>query len=158
MKLRLLIPVLWLSSLLLSLGLPVGSAQELELSIVVHRSKASVAGSLSSADLQAIFTRKKQFWGDGSKITPLNLAKASPGRELFDRAVLGLDPQAVARFWIDQQIRGAARAPAEVASPELALRTLRVMKDAICYVPSNLSDADALVVARVRGGKVVMEK
>ncbi len=153
---RLTAAVVWLSfvALLLS-SVPRGTAQDVsELAVVVHPSKAQMVGSLSAGDLQAIFTRKKQFWGDGSKITPLNLAKGSPGRNIFDLVVLGFDADASARFWIDQGVRGGARAPSEVQSPELAVRTLQVMKDAISYVPASLVGPNVAVVARIRGGKV----
>jgi hypothetical protein len=154
---RLLIALVWLSLLAQLLApMPRGMAQdEGELAVVVHVSKAATAGQLGAADLQAIFTRRKQFWGDGSKIIPLNLVKSHPARLLFDQVILGFDSDAAARFWIDQQVRGGARAPIEVGTPELALRTLQVMPDAVCYVPANLAGRSGAVVARIRAGKVV---
>ncbi len=154
---RVITAVVWFSFVVLLCGsAPTTIAQDAnELAVIVHPSRAAAAGQLSGLDLQAIFTRKKQFWSDGQKITPLNLAKGTPGRVSFDLAVLGFDADASARFWIDQGVRGGARAPAEVSTPELALRTLQVMKDAISYVPARLVGPHVAVVARVRGGKVI---
>jgi hypothetical protein len=138
-------------------GVPRGLAEPaLELAVIVHPSKAAAASKVSDADLQAIFLRRKQFLSDGSKVVPLNLLKGHAARVLFDQVILGFDADASARFWIDQQVRGAARAPIEVATPELALRTLQVMPDAIAYVPAALATgANVAVVARVRDGKLV---
>jgi hypothetical protein len=152
---RVIAALVWLSLVALLCSAPTTIAQDAnELAVVVHPSRAASVGTLSAADLQAIFTRKKQFWSDGKKITPLNLAKGTPARVQFDQTVLGFDADASQRFWIDQGVRGGARAPAEVPTPELALRTLQVMKDAVSYVPAGLVGPSVAVVARVRGGKV----
>ncbi|MFT3924652.1 MAG: hypothetical protein QM778_19080 [Myxococcales bacterium] len=155
---RSLTALVWLLLVTLLFGsVTHGTAQDVsELAVIVHPSKLKSVGSLSAGDLQAIFTRKKHFWSDGSKITPINLAKGSPARNIFDLVVLGFDADTAARFWIDQGVRGGARAPAEVAAPELAVRTLQVMKDAISYVPASLAGPSVAVVARIRGGKVVL--
>jgi ABC-type phosphate transport system substrate-binding protein len=153
---RLTASILCLAFFALLFGsVPRSTAQDVsELVVIVHPSRAAAVGSLSAADLQAIFTRKKQFWGDGNKITPLNLAKGSVARNTFDLVVLGFDPDASARYWVDQGVRGGARAPSEVPSPELAIKTLAVMRDAISYVPASLAGPSVAIVARVRGGKV----
>jgi hypothetical protein len=153
---RLTAAIVWLTFLAaLFNGVPTTAQDVSELTVIVHPSKAQSASGLTAGDLQAIFTRKKQFWSDGSKITPLNLAKGTPARNVFDLAVLGMDADAAARFWIDQGVRGGARAPAEVGAPELAIRTLQVLKDAITYVPASLAGSNVVVVARIRGGKVI---
>lgn len=154
---RITAAVVWLSFMVLLIGGATKiTAQDVnELAVIVHPSKVESAGKLSAGDLQAIFTRKKQFWSDGSKITPLNMAKGSPARVAFDLAVLGFDADTSARFWVDQGIRGGSRAPSEVPSPELAVRTLQVMKDAISYVPATLAGPSVAVIARIRGGKVI---
>lgn len=155
---RLIAAVVWLTFVALLCGsAPTTIAQDAnELAVIVHPSRLASAKELGAADLQAIFTRKKQFWGDGKRITPLNLPKGTAGRTLFDLAVLGFDADTTARFWIDQGVRGGARAPAEVPTPELALRTLQVMKDAVGYVPAGLVGNSVAVIARVRGGKVIV--
>jgi hypothetical protein len=82
---RIIAAVVWLTFVALLCGsAPTTIAQDAnELAVVVHPSRAGSVGPLSAGDLQAIFTRKKQFWSDGQKINTLNLDRGNPVRVGF---------------------------------------------------------------------------
>jgi hypothetical protein len=76
-------------------------------------------------------------------------------RRAFDGAVLRMSPEEVARFWLDQRIRGGARPPRQVPDPGLAVRLAAKLPGSIAYVPENLVNGSVKVVARIKSGKVV---
>ena len=47
----------------------------------------------------------------GVRLVALNQPPGAPARADFDHTLLGLEPEAIARFWIDQRIRGQGSAP-----------------------------------------------
>ncbi|MEA2696615.1 MAG: hypothetical protein QOI66_886 [Myxococcales bacterium] len=74
--------------------------------------------------------------GPGGKLIPLNQLPGTPARVQFDRIVLGLDPEDVARFWIDQRIRGLGGAPRAIPSAML-VRVVPQLAGTIGYVRAN---------------------
>lgn len=70
------------------------------------------------------------------KLIPLNQPPGSPARKQFDKAVLDLEPDAVARFWIDQRIRGLGGAPRAIAAAML-VRVLPKLTGSIGYVRAS---------------------
>ncbi len=74
--------------------------------VVVIANKAVSATRISRDELRPIFQTKKNTWPDGTSARPFNLTETNPVRRAFDAAVLGLDPDRVARYWIDRKIRG----------------------------------------------------
>jgi hypothetical protein len=121
--------------------------------VVCHPALALESGDRS--ELSSIFSARRQFDARGQRIVPLNLAPEDPTRHTFDRAVLGLSPDQVARYWIDQRIRGEARPPRQVASNELAVRAIARLPGAITYTNVRPSGSDVRIVAEVRDGQVV---
>ena len=122
--------------------------------IVVIVNKANPVQALSRDELRPIFQTRKATWPDGTRIQPLDLQDDNPVRHGFGAAVLGLDPDRVARYWIDRKIRGGERPPAKLSTPALIVRMVASSKGAIGYV--NVVDANATVkiVARVHDGQV----
>ena len=91
----------------------------------------------------------------GTRLVPLNQPPGAPARVAFDRALLGLPPDAIARFWIDQRIRGQGSAPRAIPTVSLLLRVLAQLPGGISYVrraelPAN---AGAVKVLTVDGKK-----
>jgi hypothetical protein len=74
--------------------------------------------------------------GPGGKLIPLNQAPGTPARIEFDRVVLGLEPDDVARFWIDQRIRGLGGAPRAVPVAML-VRVIPQLAGTIGYVRAS---------------------
>ena len=59
----------------------------------------------------------------------------------FDQVVLGMDAEAVARFWIDRKIRGGSGPPRTVESLTTLRRVVEKLPGAIGYIrPAQLSN------------------
>ncbi|MET0339797.1 MAG: hypothetical protein ABW252_02300 [Polyangiales bacterium] len=127
-------------------------AGEDDIDVIVHPS--APASRLSSAELEAIFTRTQTRWSDGTAVVPLSFPADSTVRALFDRAVLRLDADQVARFWLDRRIRGLGAPPKQVLSPTLMLNVVRNLRGSIGYLPSQRGRTGVKVVARIVQGKV----
>jgi hypothetical protein len=136
-------PALFLSTLLE--GRLTLAATE-ELAVIVHPSNTA---SLSMAEIAAVFKTTRRFWSGSTRIMALNLPAGSRERVQFDRVVLGLDGDAVLRFWIDRKIRGGEPQPRDVPEPEVALSIVQRVETAIGYVPAHLVKTGVRVVARV---------
>jgi ABC-type phosphate transport system substrate-binding protein len=124
-----------------------------ELAVIVHRGTAP--DGLDRVQLAALFTAARQRWGDGSPVIAFNLGAGSPLRRAFDRAVLGMTPEQVGRFWVDQRVRGGPRPPRTLPDPATAIKLVARIKGAIAYVPAAAVDNTVAVAARVRDGAVV---
>ena len=122
-----------------------------ELAVIVHPSNPS---RISIEEIAAIFKTTMRYWSGSKRIVALNLPPRSPDRVLFDRVVLGMDPDDSFRYWIDRKIRGGEPAPRSVPEPQLVLNIVQRMEAAIGYAPSHLVKGGVRVVARVRGNKV----
>ena len=70
----------------------------------------------------------------GTRLVPLNQPPGSAARVAFDRTLLGLEPDAIARFWIDQRIRGQGSAPRAIPNVALLLRVLAQLPGGVSYV------------------------
>jgi hypothetical protein len=73
---------------------------------------------------------------------------------MFDSVVLGMNPDEVARYWIDRRIRGDSRPPRKVQSASTVLALVAKSEGGIGYVPLADVNASVKVVARVEGGQV----
>ena len=74
----------------------------------------------------------------GKPLVPINHSTGSPLRVEFDQLVLGLDPAAVGRFWVDQRIRDEAKPPKTVPTPEVAVRVVAAIPTAVTYARQSL--------------------
>jgi ABC-type phosphate transport system substrate-binding protein len=145
--------------LLIAIALVVGSAGAAagddragELVVIVNPANDARPGD---AVLEKIFLRKQTEWPDGDRAIPLNAPPDDDRRHAFDRAVLGMSPDEVARYWLDLRIRGGGTAPREVGDAVLTVKLVAKLKGAIGYVPAGTSVEGVRIVARVRNNKVV---
>jgi ABC-type phosphate transport system substrate-binding protein len=123
--------------------------------IVVIVNPQNPIQSIEAGDLRPIFQTTKTSWGNSAgDAMPLNLADDNPLRQEFDKAVLGLDPDRVARYWQDRKIRGGARPPVRVSSTGLVLKGVAAKPGAVGYVKASEVNATVKVVARVADGKL----
>jgi len=90
---------------------------------------------ISKATLRRAFSGEPTS-GPGGKLIPLNQPPGTPARSEFDKAILGLDPEGVTKFWIDQRIRGQGAAPRAVPSAML-MRVVPQLAGAITYLRAN---------------------
>lgn len=131
------------SALLVSGGAGAGS----EPIAVVMGAKTS-QHSLSLDKLRRIFLASPTDDDDGHRFVPLNHSRASAARETFDRRVLGMSPEEVARYWIDQRLRGR-KPPQSVASIAMLRRALEELPGTISYLP--LGAVESLRVLAIDG-------
>jgi ABC-type phosphate transport system substrate-binding protein len=123
--------------------------------IFVVVNPANPAAVMTREELRPIFQTTKGEWPDGVKAEPINLADESSVRHSFDVAVLGLDPDRVARYWVDRKIRGGERPPRKVSSASAVVQSVAGDKGGVAYVLRGDVNASVKVVARIEGGKVV---
>lgn len=135
------------------LGIRGASAGADEIVVFVH--KDNPASVLEHSDLRPIFQTTKTEWPNGSKIMPLNLPDEDPSRLGFDAAVLGLDPDRVAKYWVDRKIRGGNPPPKKIPNAAMVVKVVASKTEAVGYAASTDVDKSVKVVARIRGGQVV---
>ena len=129
-----------------------GAKSATELIVIVNpRNRATI----SAATLEGVFLRRDRHWPGGAVAVPLNLAPDSGSRQLFDRVVLGMEPDDVARYWLDQRIRDGTSAPREIAAPAVVVKLVAHFEGAIAYVPAATELDGVTIVARIRDNKVV---
>ncbi len=124
-----------------------------ELAVIVHPSNGV---KVSGDDIADIFRTIMRSWPGGRPIAAFELPPNSEERVFFDRAVLKMDPDDVAHFWIDRRMRGGAPPPHQVPEPAILARVVAKLENAIGYVPTPLADASVRTVARVRAGGIVV--
>jgi len=122
--------------------------------IAVIVSRSSPISTLGKEDLRPIYLTTKTVWANGQGIEPFNLPETSSLRTNFDSVVLGMNPDEVARYWIDRRIRGDVRPPRKVQSAGTVLSLVAKSEGAIGYVPLSDVNASVKVIARVEGGQV----
>jgi hypothetical protein len=109
---------------------PLSRAAEAPLVVVV--AATSLLADLSRGDLRRAYLGEPTS-GPGGRLIPLNQVPGTSVRTQFDRVVLGLEPDAVARWWIDQRIRGLGGAPRSIPAGVLG-RLLPRLSGTIGYL------------------------
>jgi ABC-type phosphate transport system substrate-binding protein len=147
-------------TVLLSLLLPLaeltrgGSAAASGELIAVIVNKANPLSVIGRDELRPIFQTTRKVWSSGAEAFPINLPEDSPLRNDFDQAILGLDPERVARYWIDRKVRGGARPPVRVNSSSAVLKAVASKPGAVGYVRLGEVNNTVKVVAKVSDGKL----
>ncbi|HET7231899.1 MAG TPA: hypothetical protein VFJ16_17940, partial [Longimicrobium sp.] len=113
------------------------------------------AARLDRAEVRRIYLLRRRFWGDGTRVVPVNLPAASPVRDAFSRAALGRPARDLADYWNDLYFHGTAPPPV-VPSERAALLYVARTRGAVGYVTRATYEA-----ARAEPGapavKVLME-
>jgi len=122
------------------------------LAVIVN--KSNPVSSLSQDELRPIFQTTKKSWSSGEDAAPINLPEDNPLRNDFDQAVLGLDPERVARYWTDRKVRGGARPPVRVPTTAAVLKAVAAKAGAIGYIRLTEVNRSVKVVAKISGGKL----
>ena len=121
--------------------------------VVAHPS--STNESFDRDALRTVFLRRRLTWDSGTRILPFNYPAGHPIRVTFDRAVLGMNQDEVARFWIDARIRSGIEAPRSLPSPQLMARVVAQLAGSIGYVPEDQPVPGARVLARITPTEVL---
>jgi hypothetical protein len=126
---------------------PAGAAGLLLVPIVASNSAMT---DVSLGTLRRVFLSEPVSGPGGLRLVGFNQPAGSRGRESFDRVVLGMDPEQVARYWVDQRIRGGARPPRQVNSVSLLRQVISRFPGAVGYL--SPADLDASVRALTING------
>lgn len=134
-----------LSLLLLTLFAPARSTVLAQASapLLVIVGNATNLKDIPLALLRRAFQGEPAEYTSGKRLVPFNQNSGVPERVRFDRAILGLEPEDVGRFWINRRIRDEGAPPRTLASIELAIKVVASLPGAITYVkqqalPSNV--------------------
>jgi len=95
--------------------------------------KTSPIHDISFPDLRQLY-RGKRLSVAGVKVIPFNHPPNTPDRVGFDRVVLGMSPEEVGRYWVDQKIRGGDAPPRTIDSVALLLRVVAALEGSLGYV------------------------
>ncbi len=106
--------------------------------LVVIVGTATPLKDVTTALLRRAFLGEAAEYVSGKRLIPINHPPATPMREQFDNAILGLKPEEVGRFWIDRRIRDQPPPPKTVPSVELAVRIVMSLPGAISYVTQDM--------------------
>ena len=124
---------LWLTSS------EVFAAAPVRLQIVV--AKTNSLTDISIAELKQLY-RGRTIPLAGHTAIPLNHPPLTPDRVVFDRIVLGMGPDEISRYWVDQKIRGGNAPPRTVESISLLVRVVARLSGGIGYVREGFTSPD----------------
>jgi hypothetical protein len=100
--------------------------------VVVARN--SPIDHLSRFELKKLYLGANLQAPGGERVLAFHQMYSAPDRVAFERSVLGMDPDELARYWIDRKIRGESGAPHVVGSPELLQRVVSRLNISVGYV------------------------
>lgn len=115
-----------------------------EVAVIVHT--RSPVREVSVRDLRMVFGSESRE----RELVPLNRPVRSLERVAFDRAVLGLWPSEVGRYWVDREVRGERGPPRSFTSERTVVRLVMRFPQAIGYVRADRVPQGVRVV-RVAG-------
>lgn len=130
-----------------------GFASDPSLAVIVHPDVD--VRQLNDVELEAIFLTDRRYWSGTKSIIPFNEPPRSDHRVLFDRVVLRMDPDTIARFWLDRRVRSGNPPPRQAPDSMTVTRLVAKLPGAIGYAPESMVTHDVRVVARIKNGKVL---
>jgi hypothetical protein len=128
---------------LVPLAMPASAADDPLLVIV---GLSFPVNDISLADIKDSFSGRSVKVA-GRRIIPINHPLESHLRVGFDRAVLGLEPAAVGRFWVDKRIRAEGTPPTTASTPEIAVRIAASLASSMTYCTKNMLNAKVKALA-----------
>ena len=135
-----LVVAFWLAAI------PAGAAEELELAVIVHPSRAA---ALTTETVKRIYLKRQRFWDDGHPIVAINQEVATPAREAFTRLVFAAEAARLPAYWNEQYFHGVMP-PILLGSEEAVVRYVASRPDAIGYVDARHVDASVAVALKLR--------
>jgi hypothetical protein len=100
---------------------------------------AVVTSKQSGVSDLSLYQLKRLYLGDnvqvaGRELIALNRDAKGAERMGFDESVLGMTPEAAARYWIDRRIRGQSGAPKAIEPAGVIQRVVAKLPRAVAYV------------------------
>ena len=138
--------ILSLLALCLALVMPASAASELPFAVIA--APGATDHQLTRESVALIFRRKQSYWGNGSRIQPVNLPPAHPLRRAFSRAILGHAPEALEDYWREMYFHGVLP-PHVLASEEAVILFVSSTPGAIGYVSACIPEHGVNVVLSV---------
>jgi ABC-type phosphate transport system substrate-binding protein len=108
---------------------------------------ANGASSVSRADLNALFLKKRVKWSDGTPAAPVNQNRKSAVRESFTTAIHGKSVTAVESYWQQQIFSGRDVPPPEKSSDADVLAFVKANGGAVGYVSDSTPTPGVKVVS-----------
>jgi hypothetical protein len=124
-------------------SLRVESAAAAGLVLVPIVASTSPMTDISLGTLRRVFLSEPVTGPGGMRLVGFNQPAGSRARDAFDRVVLGMDPDQVARYWVDQRIRGSLRPPRQVNNVSLLRQVISRFPGGVGYL--SPADLDASV-------------
>jgi hypothetical protein len=120
------------TALLALLPRAVRAEQDVALAVIV--APTSKLTNISFDDLRRVFQSERVGGADGARLIALNQPPKTPDRVGFDHVVLGMDSDAVGRFWISRKIEHGNAPPRSVTSLTTLRRVVEKLPGAIAYI------------------------
>jgi ABC-type phosphate transport system substrate-binding protein len=115
--------------------------------VVVHRNNPM--GSITRAELSAIYMKRKRSWRDGREIVPVDQPAASRVRQRFSRAIHGKHVAYVTRYWQRLIFSGRGIPPRQLQNDAAVLELVRNNRDAIGYIARTTAPGEGVKVIAV---------
>jgi ABC-type phosphate transport system substrate-binding protein len=117
--------------------------------VVVIAHKSTPIATLDNDKLLDIFTLNTKNWGDGGKITLLEIKGDSPSKARF-YATLGTSFGEMQRLWLKKQFAGKGVPPTTVGSEDEIIQKVASTPGAIGYVSMEKASKDVKILATLR--------
>lgn len=101
--------------------------------------------NLRLADLKDAFLSQPTLVA-GRRLIAINHPINTPMRSAFDHVMLGLDPAAVGRYWVDRRIRDEGKPPTTAPSAEIAIRIAASLAGAVTYGTRSMLNPKVKIV------------
>lgn len=118
-------------------SVPAVQAADAKVRLVLVVGKDCSLKEISTRDLKRLYSGHRVFGASGEALIPFSHSAMSPDRVAFDRAVLNMSPDEVARYWVDRKIRGQSAPPRSIDSPAVLQRVVSKLNGAIGYVRAS---------------------
>jgi hypothetical protein len=92
---------------------------------------------LSRFELKKLYLGSNLQAPGGERILAFHQMSDAPDRIAFEQHVTGMQPEQLARYWIDRKIRGEGGVPRAVGSVELLQRVVSRLTHSVGYVRSD---------------------
>ena len=137
-----------LAPVLLALALAMPDARAAERSFAVIAAAGATEQPLTRESISLIFKRKQTYWGNGTRIQPVNLPPAHPLRRTFSQSMLGQLPEAMGDYWREMYFHGVLP-PHVLASEEAVMLFVSATPGAIGYVSTCIPEHGVNVVMMI---------
>jgi ABC-type phosphate transport system substrate-binding protein len=134
-----------LAPVLLTLALAVPDARAVDRPFAVIAARGVTEQQLTRESISLIFKRKQTYWGNGTRIQPVNLPPAHPLRRAFSQSILGHPPEAMEEYWREMYFHGVLP-PHVLASEEAVILFVSSTPGAIGYLSSCVPEHKVNVV------------